>query len=189
MVLVGLVAVAVAFVSLCVVHVVGRELSPVRRTSSEYVLLGPACATLFRIMLAGMAIAGLAVLVVERDQPVAVVSLILFAFGLLIAGFFTTDPVDLGPDELILTTEGRLHLLGAAVAFLSPVVAALAVGPVGTLPAQFLPLVGLLCLISGLVLSTVLTRRFGMGPVHGIGERLMVLATMAWLGVVLVAHL
>lgn len=184
----GLVAVGVAFVSLAVLHVVGRGLSPVERTISEYVLLGPVCRAGFRVMVVGLAVAGLAVLVLERGHPVAVVSLALFGVGLLAAGVVPTDPVDLASGEVELSRAGRVHLLAASVAFLSPVVAAFAVGPAGAFPAQYLPLTGLCCFIVSLALGPALPSSFRVRAVHGIGERLWMLATMAWLAIALAAH-
>lgn len=192
MTVLGLLALALATLALIVLHVVGRSLSPVQRTISEYALIGPAQRLLFGAFAVCLALAGLAVLVAEVGRPVAVVSLAVFAAGTTAVAFFPTDEIDPDAGDLELSRDGRIHTVGAFAAFLGLVVAGFAVGPVGAGPLSalvpFVPLLGVLAFVLTLAARRPLARPFGVASVHGIGERILVAAQVAWLAIVLVAH-
>ena len=82
---VGLLAVALAVAALVALHVVGRSLSPVQRTISEYALIGPAQRALFGVFALCLAVAAFAVLVGAWSRPVAAVSLAVFTLGTTVA--------------------------------------------------------------------------------------------------------
>lgn len=191
MTIVGLLALGVAALILVGLHVVGRSLSPVQRTISEYVLLGRTQRLLFAGLVGCVALAAVAVLVLVLDRPVAVVALAVFAAGYLVTGIFATDEIDPAAGEFELTGNGRVHTVAALGASAAIIVAGFAVGPVGpVLPAlvPWLPALGGLAFLLTLVLRGPLSRLTGVASVHGVGERILLLADMAWLAIVLLAH-
>ncbi len=192
MTVVGLVAVGLATLALIVLHVVGRSLSAVQRTISEYALIGPVPRVLFGVFALSLALSGLAVLVAEIDRPVAVVALAVFALGTTAVAFFPTDEIDPEAGDVELSRDGRIHTVGAFAAFLGLVVAGFAVGPIGTGPltalVPFVPLLGVLAFVVTLAARRPLGRLTGVAAVHGIGERILVVGQLGWLAIMLVAH-
>lgn len=190
MTVVGLAAVVLALVMFVVLHVVGRAMSPVQRTMSEWALLGPLPRILFGVFTLSLAVAGVAVLIAHPRRPLLDVCLVVFALGTAISAFFLTDEIDPTADDFQLSRSGAIHSWAAMAAFLSLVVAAFALGPVGTRPVwsaivPFVPLVGTLVFVATLVARRPLSRVFGVPSVHGIGERIAVLAMLAWLAIAL----
>ena len=190
---VGLLAVSLAVAVLIALHVVGRSLSPVQRTISEYALLGTAPRALFAAFSLSLALAALAVLVAELSRPVATVSLAVFALGTTAVAFVPTDEIDPVAGDFELSRSGRIHTVAALAAFMGIVVAGFAVGQVGLAALSpvvpFLPFLGTLAFVVTLAARKPLVRVFGVPTLHGIGERILVLADLAWLGIVLASHL
>ena len=189
---VGLLAVALAVAALVALHVVGRSHSPVQRTISEYALIGPVQRALFAVFALCLAVAAFAVLVGAWSRPVAAVSLAVFTLGTTVAAFFPTDAIDPAAGEFDLSTNGRIHTVAALSAFIGLVVAGFAVGPVGNGPLSgvvpLLPFLGTVTFVVTLAARKPLARMFGVPTVHGTGERILVLADLAWLGTVLASQ-
>lgn len=99
-------------VAVLILHVVQRDLNPIDRFMSDYVLgrAGFLMTTTFFVWAVGLASIAVAlprVLASSRSRKVGLVLLWLGVVGILGAGFFATDPGD------PVTTSGKIHVLSS----------------------------------------------------------------------------
>lgn len=181
-------------------HILQPDLDVVGRTISEYVFSRAGWLITLALILEGLGTLGLAValhhLLPDPRPMTGIVALAVFGATMILAGFFPTDSYDpAGP--ITITLPGIVHVASAFVGF----TALIAAVPILTrrLAREHWPLSALLRFQTAFVLAgyvlvllsiclrDLLVETFKWPALHGLTERLMFVAFLAWLATIALA--
>ncbi|MGW5234264.1 DUF998 domain-containing protein [Streptomyces nodosus] len=180
----GIACVVLSFVSMAVLHVIGRQVSPVDRTMSEYAIVGRVQQVVFGVSVLAISAAAILLITMSLGEVVAVIALGFAALGMAITAFAITDDLDPALPEPASSVHGAVHNVGALLAFLGTIVAAFPLISTFTdtglgIAAGLTPLAGTLFFF-----ATFLFRerriRAGRRSIHGVGERVALAALWIW---------
>lgn len=180
----GIACVALSFVAMAVLHVIGRQVSPMERTMSEYAIVGPVQRVVLGVSVLAISAAAILLITMSLEHVVAVIALGFAALGMAITAFAVTDDLDPALPEPASSTHGAVHNIGALLVFLGTIVAAFPLMSTFTdtglgIIAGLLPLAGTLFFF-----VTFLFRerqiRAGRRSIHGIGERVALATLWIW---------
>jgi hypothetical protein len=180
---------------MAVLHVIGRRVSPVDRTMSEYALVGPVQRVVFGVSVLAISVAAILLITVSLGHIVAVIALGFAALGMAITAFAITDDLDPAVPEPASSAHGAVHNIGALLAYLGTIVAAFPLmstfADIGFgIVAGLIPLAGTVFFFATFLIRERQIRTGGRS-IHGIGERVALIAVWIWyiLAFLAAAHL